>query len=122
MRVACLYDVHANLPALEAVLADVREARADRVVFGGDVLPGPMPRECLDLMDSLDIPAEFIIGNGDRETAAAASGTMSAVIPEFFRDAMRWNAAQLTPRDFEVIGAWPLTIQMAIECLEVLRS
>jgi predicted phosphodiesterase len=115
MRVACLYDIHANLPALEAVLADVREARADRVVFGGDVLPGPMPRECLDLIHSLDIPAEFIIGNGDRETAAATHGAMSALIPEFFRDAMRWNAAQLTPRDFEVIGAWPLTIQMAIE-------
>ena len=75
MRVACLYDIHANLPALEAVLSDVREARAERIVVGGDVLPGPMPRECLDLLYSLDIPTDFIIGNGDRETAVAARGT-----------------------------------------------
>ena len=35
MRVACLYDIHANLPALEAVLADVREARAEHIIIGG---------------------------------------------------------------------------------------
>jgi len=115
MRVACLYDIHGNLPALEAVLADVHEARVDRVVVGGDLLPGPMPRECLDLIYSLSIPAECIIGNGDRETAIAARGPVSSVIPEFFRDAMRWNAAQLTPRDLEVIDAWPLTIRMTID-------
>lgn len=45
MRVACLYDVHGNLPALESVLAGLREAGVDRIVFGGDWLPGPMPRE-----------------------------------------------------------------------------
>jgi predicted phosphodiesterase len=115
MRVACLYDIHGNLPALEAVLADVHEARVDRIVVGGDVLPGPMPRECLDLLYSLDVPAEFVVGNGDRETAIAARGPVGATIPEFFRETMRWNAAQLTPRDLEVIGAWPLTIQMAID-------
>ena len=47
MRVAALYDIHANLPALEAVLEEVREARVDLVVFGGDVVPGPMIRETL---------------------------------------------------------------------------
>jgi Icc-related predicted phosphoesterase len=43
-RVAALYDIHANLPALEAVLEDIRQADVDRIVIGGDVLPGPMPR------------------------------------------------------------------------------
>lgn len=115
MRVACLNDIHANLPALEAVLADVREARVDRIVVGGDALPGPMPRETLDLLYSLDIPTEFIIGNGDRETVVAARGPVSNVIPEFFREAMRWNAAQLQPRDLETIDSWPLTIQLTVE-------
>ncbi|HEY4592949.1 MAG TPA: metallophosphoesterase, partial [Thermoanaerobaculia bacterium] len=40
MRVAALYDIHGNLPALEAVLAEVRRAEVDLVVIGGDVLPG----------------------------------------------------------------------------------
>ena len=60
MRVAALFDIHGNFPALEAVLADVHHPRVDRIVIGGDVLPGPMPRETLDLLRSLDIPADFI--------------------------------------------------------------
>jgi Icc-related predicted phosphoesterase len=50
MRVAAIYDIHGNLPALEAVLEDLRRAGADHVVVGGDVLPGPMPRETLDCL------------------------------------------------------------------------
>ena len=115
MRVACLYDIHGNLPALEAVLADVREARVDRIVVGGDALPGPMPRETLDLLYALDLPADFIIGNGDRETAVAARGPVSSVIPEFFRGAMAWNAAQLNEKDFAKIDSWPLTHELSIE-------
>jgi predicted phosphodiesterase len=115
MRVACLYDIHANLPALEAVLADVREARAEHIIIGGDALPGPMPRECLDLLYSLDIPTDFIIGNGDRETAAAARGPVGSIIPEFFREAMKWNAGQMRPRDLQAIDSWPLTVQLSID-------
>src|SRR5688572_20220303 len=115
MRVACLFDIHANLPALEAVLGDVREARVDRIVVGGDVLPGPMPKEALELLSSLEIPTDFIIGNGDRETAAAARGAVGSGIPEFFREAMRWNAAELRPRDLEAIDSWPLTRQLTVD-------
>jgi len=115
MRIAALFDIHANLPALEAVLEVVREARVDRIVVGGDVLPGPMPRETLDVIGSLDIPTEFIIGNGDREAAAAARGPVGAVIPEFFREAMKWNAAQLTANDLQTIDNWPLTRELTID-------
>jgi predicted phosphodiesterase len=114
-RIAALFDVHGNLPALEAVLADVRESHVDRIVVGGDLLPGPMPRECLDLLYSTDIPTDFIIGNGDRETAVAARGDVSSIIPDFFREAMRWNAAQLKPRDLAAIDAWPLTLRLLVE-------
>ena len=51
MQVAALYDVHGNLPALEAVLADIeRLGGADEIVVGGDVLWGPMQTECLGLL------------------------------------------------------------------------
>lgn len=45
MRVAAIYDMHGNLPALEAVLEDIRQAEVDHVVVGGDIVPGPMPHE-----------------------------------------------------------------------------
>jgi predicted phosphodiesterase len=68
--VALLYDVHGNLPALEAVLADARRSGADRFVLGGDyTLFGAWPRETLDRLEAL--PAvEWIRGNGERWTAA----------------------------------------------------
>jgi hypothetical protein len=51
VRVAALYDVDGNLPALEAVLAEVELEQPDAVVFGGDIIAGPMPRETLEAAD-----------------------------------------------------------------------
>lgn len=65
MRVAALCDVHGNLPALEAVLAEITSLEVDRIVCGGDVVAGPFPRECLERLLALD--AVFVRGNGDRE-------------------------------------------------------
>jgi predicted phosphodiesterase len=60
--VAALYDVHGNLPALEAVLGEVGDAQ---LVFGGDVAWGPMPVETVDRIRSLDALA--LRGNADRD-------------------------------------------------------
>ena len=65
MRVAALYDVHGNLPALEAVLADVERESVEALVFGGDIASGPMPRQTVELVRSLD-DAVFVRGNADR--------------------------------------------------------
>src|SRR4029077_5679827 len=92
VRIAAIYDVHGNLPALDAVLDDVRREGVDRIVFGGDALPGPMPRETLARLRALDIPADFIQGNGDRESIAWRHGRESEVIPAGYRDTMRWVA------------------------------
>jgi len=48
MRVAALYDIHGNLPALEAVLEEVYTAAVDLIIVGGDAVLGPMPRETLE--------------------------------------------------------------------------
>jgi predicted phosphodiesterase len=68
--VAALYDVHGNLPALEAVLADRAFGRADAVVVGGDVAAGPMPAEVLDRLQALAAPVRWVRGNADREVVA----------------------------------------------------
>lgn len=65
MRVAAIYDIHGNLPALEAVIEEIRHERVDHVVVGGDVLPGPMPRETLARLAGLGIPAQCVYGNGE---------------------------------------------------------
>ena len=53
-RLAALYDVHGNVHALEAVLADVERADVDLVLFGGDVVAGPFPRETVELDDPVE--------------------------------------------------------------------
>jgi hypothetical protein len=74
MPVAALYDIHGNLPALEAVLKDVARAGADRVVVGGNVVPGPMPRETLVRLLEFDLPFQFIAGNGELAVLAEMNG------------------------------------------------
>jgi len=70
-RLAAIYDVHGNLPALEAVLADLESVNPDLVVVGGDVVAGPMPAEVLDRLATLRESTCFVRGNADREVVAA---------------------------------------------------
>ncbi|MGE5691876.1 MAG: metallophosphoesterase family protein [Pseudomonadota bacterium] len=73
MRVAALYDVHGNFPALEAVLDEVAREDVDVLVCGGDVCAGPMPRECLDALAG----AVFVRGNADRELGGWAADRLA---------------------------------------------
>ena len=51
MNVLALYDIHGNVDALEAVLADPRARDADVVLVGGDAVPGPFARATLDRLE-----------------------------------------------------------------------
>ena len=118
MRIAALYDIHGNLPALEAVLDQVRRAGVDAVVVGGDVLPGPMPRETIDCLAALDVPVHYLTGNGDRVVLAARRGDdISAEVPEAFRDVIRWCAAALTDQDAARLAGWPSTLRLPVRGL-----
>jgi putative phosphoesterase len=117
MRVAAIYDIHANLPALEAVLQDIRRAEVDRIVVGGDVLPGPMPREAITCLLGLDVPVQFIQGNGDREVLARMRGVETGTVPEKFREVMGWVARQLHPEDERLLAGWPKTLRVHVDGL-----
>jgi len=128
MRVAAIYDIHGNLPALEAVLQEVRQAGADRVLVGGDVVPGPMPRETLRRLLDLDLPVRFIHGNCELAVLAQMAATDPASasywgtssgrpLPPADLEAMRWTAQQLGPEYQPVLAGWPRTVRIAIEGL-----
>ena len=127
MRVAALFDIHGNLPALDAVLAEIRQIGVDRIIAGGDVLPGPMPHETMARLMELEIPTQFIYGNGDRAILAqlqASSpsevtywGTASSTpLPEPFGEWFRWTARQIRPYQ-DVLASWPLTTTVEIDGL-----
>lgn len=112
MRLAALYDIHGNLPALEATLRDVHAVGVDAVVVGGDVLPGPMPRETLACLAALDVPVHFIHGNGDRIVATYLAGGDISEVPEGFRDTIAWTADQLEPAQRAAVASWPPFCQL----------
>jgi putative phosphoesterase len=113
MRVAAIYDIHGNLPALEAVLRQIREAEADQIVVGGDVLPGPMPIETLACLLNLDVTVQFIQGNGDRAVLEQMAGTSLGALPEQAQEAVRWTAQQLQPEQERLLAGWPKALRLA---------
>jgi hypothetical protein len=126
MRVAVINDIHANLPALDAVLEDIRRAPVDRIVVGGDVLPGPMPAETLTCLQDLVIPVQYLYGNGDLGVLAQMTATdpstvtywgaaSGAPLPEPIQDLVRWTARQLRPEHERLLASWPKTLSLGID-------
>jgi putative phosphoesterase len=115
VRVAALNDVHGNLPALEAVLADAERAGVDRLVFGGDLVTGPMPAETLERIAALGDRALVLRGNADREAVSVARGGMDAGVWPGPRD--EWSIGRLQPRHLDMIEALPETVSLQVEGL-----
>jgi len=125
MPIAALYDIHGNLPALEAVLDDVHRAGVDRIVVGGDVVPGPMAREALERLMTLDLPVQCIHGNCELAALAQMAALQGAPVtywgttsgkplPEPDQAAMRWTAGQLWREYQEIFLRWPKTLRLEI--------
>jgi predicted phosphodiesterase len=127
MRVAALNDIHGNLPALEAVLEEVRRANVDQIVVGGDVVPGPMARESLERLLALDRPVQFIHGNCElaalAQMAARESGSVSYwgttsgnPLPPRDRENIEWTARHLAEYR-PLFASWPKTLRLDVEGL-----
>jgi predicted phosphodiesterase len=115
-RVAALYDIHGNLPALEAVLDEVRREHVDRVVVGGDVL-GPMQHEALCRLSALDVPVDCITGNGERVVLADIAGGDISEVPERYRGVIHWSAERLDAKHRTWIAGWPSTCRVEVRGL-----
>ena len=114
MRVAVLSDIHANLVALETVLAEPDVRSADRIVLLGDIAVGPVPVESLDLLASLGDRAVWVHGNCERELLAAYDGTGLESPNAGMAIA---TAALLQPRHRELIDGLPLTVTLDVDGL-----
>jgi putative phosphoesterase len=114
MRVAAIYDIHGNFPALEAVLEEIRHEEVDLVVVGGDVVPGPMQLEALQCLLDLRIPVQFIQGNCEVAVLAEMTGIGTEAIPEQAREIIRWTARQLPPEYQRLFASWPKTCRLEI--------
>ena len=103
-RVAAIYDIHGNLPALDAVLREIDRHDVDLILVGGDVASGPMPRPTIERLMGLGDRADFVRGNTDRLLVGHFDSSLSKDARDddvwFQRD--RWASEQITKlqRDF----------------------
>jgi putative phosphoesterase len=105
LRVAALYDVHGNLPALDAVLAALEDKPVDVVLFGGDVVWGPWPADTLMRARSLGERARFLRGNCE------------TLVLDGISEPHRWARDRLDEEQRAAIAAWPRTVSLEVEGL-----
>lgn len=120
-RLAILADIHGNLPALQAVLADLAQFPVDQVLLAGDVINwGPFNAEVMDLVQSHGWPA--IRGNHEyylldhltpRAPAAWANRRQWAMLD--------WLRAQMAGPHHQAIAAWPDTLSLRYPDAPTLR-
>jgi len=72
-----------------------------------------MPRETLDALLNLDLPVQFISGNGDREVLSRMRGIETGAVPEPFREAIRWSGEQIADHE-ALLDSWPLTLRVQV--------
>jgi putative phosphoesterase len=106
MRVAALYDVHGNLPALDAVLAEVPEDAT--IVVGGDVTAGPLPAETLERLRGFGERIRWIRGNADRELTPGEPGLAPP-------DVISWVREQHSEEQIAFLHGLPERLELEVD-------
>jgi predicted phosphodiesterase len=114
MRTAVLADVHGNLPALRAVLAQLDREPVDAIVVAGDVCGGPLVRDSLELLEARPEPLHWIAGNSERETVGMFDGGEIADGAPGRADA--WSSGQLDRRWRDSLAGWPIAVTLDGVC------
>jgi predicted phosphodiesterase len=106
VRIAALYDVHGNLPALEAVLVEVPADAS--ILVGGDVAAGPVPGEVLERLRGLGDRVSWIRGNADRELTPGEAGFAPAGVLEWVRE-------RLAPEQIAFLYGLPPRLELEVD-------
>ncbi len=114
MKIVVLADIHGNLPALRAVLADVDREAPDALVVAGDVVAGPLVRESLELLSARSEPTHWISGNSEREALAVYDGAPAADDPS--GRAAAWSALALDREWRDELASWPIAVTLEDAC------
>lgn len=118
MKIVALYDIHGNLPALDAVLKEVEQEDPDLILVGGDIVPGPMPQATLERLLALGDKVHSIRGNCEREVVAAFDGLpLGPSMSEEVRERMLWTAKQLERGHRDFLAQLPEQASISVDGL-----
>lgn len=107
MKIAALYDIHGNFPALKAVLDEIEMIQPDLIIIGGDIVSGPMSVQTLECLLNLSerTNVTFIRGNGDREVVEASKGLRLPQLSEQGRKIQQWVADGISEKQLEFLSS-----------------
>ena len=107
MRIVVITDVHANLPALEAVLESIQAEGYDAIFHTGDAIAiGPYPAECLELL--LNMPnSRFVMGNHDACFVNGVPTPQPAWMSDGEVQHQHWTHERLDPQMRSMLAEWP---------------
>lgn len=111
MRVALISDIHGNLPALKAVIAQLERERFDQLVCLGDVAVGPQPIETLRHIQALDCPV--VMGNWDHYLLDGTPN-IAGELRDVLTDICSWTAEELSSNDREYIAGFRRTVVLEL--------
>ncbi|NUR59726.1 MAG: metallophosphoesterase family protein [Catenulispora sp.] len=114
--VAVLSDVHANVPALRAVLAEPEVAAADLVVFNGDLTWGVDPDQTVRIVQGLGVRAVCVRGNSERLVRHIATGAYTPANPR-----QQWVPARHGTPALAFVGSFPFSVVIDIRGLGRVR-
>jgi putative phosphoesterase len=113
MRIAVVADIHGNVPALRATLAEIDAEHVDAVVVCGDTAAGPFVTPSLEMLATRPEPVHWVRGNGERETVACFDGV------ELADASSGW--APRTARELDCVwrdrmASWPIALELDGVC------
>jgi putative phosphoesterase len=113
VRIALISDIHGNLLALEAVLAEIRELQVDEMVCLGDVATlGPEPEAVVRRLEDLNAPC--ILGNHDSYALSGVAPSSSPNMPDWMQAQVRWASEQLSPASLEFLRSLKDSVRIAL--------
>ncbi|MFN8492389.1 MAG: metallophosphoesterase family protein [Caldilineaceae bacterium] len=113
MRIALISDIHGNLAAFKAVLADMESAGVDETVFLGDAIAlGPQPKQVLELLQELNCPC--VMGNHESYDLNL-SEFLKGNHADWAKETIAWGVSQLSQADLAFVRSFPFTRQIALD-------
>lgn len=112
MRVALIADIHGNLPALDAVLAELEREGIDQVVCLGDISIGPQPVETLERVRSLGCPV--ILGNWDAWLVEGMPQLDGGRLAEVLGDLCSWAGSRLSPEQRDLLLGFAPAVELEL--------
>jgi putative phosphoesterase len=112
MRIIVMTDCHANLPALQAALSNIKKIGYDLIIHTGDAIAiGPFPAECVELLMNMS-NVRFLRGNHDSYFVDGLPNPQPSSMSDGEVEHQHWTHSQLNSDIQAIMANWPYNLKI----------